>query len=196
MKGLSLPPAWRRPSRLALLALLAVNLVVAAGFTLPRGLAQRRLDDRVAGLRAERAAALQRQEVLRARNELLALNQRDALQLTERLIGTREETLVAVLEELEGAGRELNLRFGPRQLSPAAVTDAPLTRLGIRVPVEGSYHDLVTFVRRLEHSKRFLSVKELRLNEREGGQRAALDVHLTAYFRGEYEPERGKRGRS
>ncbi len=68
MKGLSLPPAWRRPSRLALLALLAVNLVVAAGFTLPRGLAQRRLDDRVAGLRAERAAAApQRQEVLRAR---------------------------------------------------------------------------------------------------------------------------------
>ncbi len=103
---------------------------------------------------------------------------------------------MAVLEELEGAGRDLNLRFGPRQLIPAAVKDAPLTRLGIRVPVEGSYRDLVTFVRRLEHSKRFLSVKELRLNEREGGQRAALDVSLTAYFRGEYEPQRGKRGRS
>ncbi len=88
MKGLKLAPAWRRPARLALLALLAVNVAVAAGFTVPRGLAQRRLDDRVAGLKAERAAALERQRALREREELLARNQRDATQLTERLIGT------------------------------------------------------------------------------------------------------------
>ena len=196
MKGLKLAPAWRRPARLALLALLASNVAVAAGFTLPRGLAQRRLDDRVAGLKAERAAALERQQALRQREERRARNQRDATQLTQRLIGTREETLVSVLEELDAAGRELNLRFGPRSLNPGDVKDAALTRGSISVPVEGSYRELVTFVRRLEHSRRFLSVDELRLTEREGGQRASLEVRVSAYFRGEYEPPRASRGSS
>ncbi len=196
MKGLKLAPAWRRPARLALLALLAVNVAVAAGFTVPRGLAQRRLDDRVAGLKAERAAALERQRALREREELLARNQRDATQLTERLIGTREETLVSVLEELDAAGRELNLRFGARSLNPVNVKGVALTRVSIAVPVEGSYRELVTFLRRLEHSRRFLSVDELRLSEREGGQRAALEVHVSAYFRGEYERPRVSRASS
>lgn len=190
MRGLKLAPAWRRPARLALLALLALNVALAAGFTVPRGLAQRRLDDRVAGLKAERAVALARQQALREREELLARNQRDATQLTERLIGTREETLVSVLEELDAAGRELNLRFGPRSLSPGDVKGVAITRVRISLPVEGSYRELVTFVRRLEHSRRFLSVDELRLSEREGGQRASLEVRVSAYFRGEYERPR------
>ncbi len=196
MKRLALPPAWRRPSRLVLLLLLAFNLVVAGAFTVPRGLAQRQLDQRVAALRAEREAAAGRQAAQRAREELLARNRRDAAQLTGRLIGTREQTLVAALEELEGAGRELDLRFGARSLQPATVTDAPLTRLRIRLPVEGSYRALVIFVRRLEHSRRFLTVDELRLTEREGGQRATLDVGLSVYFRGELERPGGTRGRS
>ncbi len=196
MKPAALSPAWRRPSRLALLALLAVNLVAAAAFTVPRGLAQRRLDERVAALRTERAEALARQQVLRTREDLLARNQRDATHLTQRLIGTREQTLVATLEELDAAGRDLSLRFGTRGLVPGRVKDAPLTRLEIHVPVEGSYHELVTFLRRLEHSRRFLTVDQLRLAEREGGQKAALEVRLSAYFLGEYQPPRGTRGRS
>ena len=104
--------------------------------------------------------------------------------------------MVAVLEELEAAGRELDLRFGARSLQPRAVADAPLTRLQIRLPVEGSYRALVIFVRRLEHSRRFLTVDELHLTEREGGQRATLEVSLSAYFRGEFERQEGTRGRS
>lgn len=196
MKRVALPAPWRRPSRLALLLLLAVNLAVAAAFTLPRGLAQRQLDERVAALRVERAAAVARQEALRARAELLARNRRDAAQLTERLIGTREETLVAALQELDAAGRELDLRFGARSMQPTAVKDVPLTRLQIRLPVEGNYRALVIFLRRLEHSRRFLTVDELRLGEREGGQKATLDVGLSAYFRGRYEAEGRRRGRS
>jgi Tfp pilus assembly protein PilO len=120
----------------------------------------------------------------------------DAAQLTGRLIGTREQTLVAALEELEAAGRELDLRFGARALQPAAVTDAPLTRLQVRLPVEGNYRALVIFVRRLEHSRRFLTVDELHLTEREGGQRATLDVSLSLYFRGQLERQGGTRARS
>lgn len=196
MKRPAIPPDWRRPTRLALLALLALNLLLAAVFTLPRGLAQRQLDQRVAALRAERAAATTRREALRAREELLARNRRDAAQLTSRLIGTREQTLVSALEELEAAGRELDLRFGPRSLQPASVPNAPLTRLRVRLPVEGSYRALVIFVRRLEHSRRFVTLDELRLTEREGGQRATLDVTLSVYFRGEFERQGGTRGRS
>lgn len=199
MSARAQPALWRRPAVAGLGLLLALNLALALVFTVPRGLGERSFEARVRTLQAE--VEERRLELERAdqRQQLLADNARDARRLVDSLIGTREETLVPILSEIEGAAREFGLALGTYNLDPEDVDDTPLTRLKITLPVEGAYTALVGFLRRLERSKSFFTVDELRLSDRSKGSQGhttALNLSLSAYVRAvPGEPRGGQRGR-
>jgi Tfp pilus assembly protein PilO len=76
------------------------------------------------------------------------------------------------------------------------VEGAPLERVGIVLPLEGSYSELVGFLRGVERSKRFLTVDRvsLRADNESGG---SLQVELSTYLRQapEARKARQRRGR-
>jgi Tfp pilus assembly protein PilO len=181
-------PDWRwlrrRPALAGLAGLLLLNLAFAAGFTLPRSVAERTLEERIAALKKEVDARGAELAKSRERRRMLSDNGRDAHRLMSRLVTAREENLVPILEEIESAAREFGLSLGARSLVPEPLEDVEVTRLQINLPVEGSYTALVGFLRRLEHSPHLITVDELKLSQREGSaQRAtALDMRLSLYF--------------
>jgi Tfp pilus assembly protein PilO len=180
------PALWRRPAVLGLGLLLLLNLAVALVFTLPRDLGERSFETRVRTLRTE--VETRQLDIARAdqRQQLLADNARDARRMVEGLIGTREDTLAPILSEIEASAREFGLTLGSYSLQPEDVDDTPLTRLRITLPVEGAYTSLVGFLRKLERSKRVVTVDELKLSDRTKGPQGhttSLNLSLSAYVR-------------
>jgi Tfp pilus assembly protein PilO len=151
---------------------------------LPRGLAGRRLDERLARAQAQIEAHRLESERVKQRQQLLLDNARDAQRLLVRLVGQRETTLVPVLAEIERHASELGVTTGARALTPSELKDTPLTQLEISVPFEGNYSRVVGFMRRLEHSKAFLTVDKLKLAQKDEGTtgRTTLNITLSAYF--------------
>lgn len=166
------------------MAVLAINAVAFLAFTLPRNLAGGELDSRLARAESEVEAHRLESERLKQRQQLLLDNARDAQRLLVRLVGQREATLVPVLAEIERHASELGVTTGSRELVPDELKDTPLTQLEITVPFEGSYARLVGFVRRLEHSKAFLTVDSLKLARKDEGHagRTTLNITFSAYF--------------
>lgn len=190
----------RRPSLRRLLlyawgALLVANLGVLLAFTLPRTLAERNLERRAQQLRADVEAARERNQSLKARDELAVRNASDMGRFYRAVVGSREQTLLPVLRELEAAARELQLTTGSQSYEAKPLDGGPLVRFRIRLPVSGSYRQVVAFLDRIEHSSLFLTVDEIRLRERpqDGAGAADLSLIFSAYFR-DPEPRRPAKG--
>ena len=185
-----------------LLAVASLNLVVLVAYTLPRRWSEAGVEARIATANAAIESGRQENERLKQRAEWVEQNRRDERQLLERDLGARQSQFVALLNELEGNARDFSLRLGARDVAPEELEDLPITRVEVKFPVEGSYGGLVAFLRRLEHSRRFLTIDEVALQEQTHGQGAArataLEVSLSAYFKGEVhrgEVRRTRRGR-
>jgi Tfp pilus assembly protein PilO len=189
---------WRKRLLRPLLYLLGLNLVVAAAYTVPRGLKRRDIALRAERLRNEVAEVRQTVGELARRDLTVRENEAAEKRFLGEVLGTREATLVPALSEIETLAREPGLKAGTRNFSPAAVKELPLLRLQVGVTLSGGYPKLVEFVRGAERAKHFITVDEVDLREtgaEEGGSsQGALGVQLSAWFRGEAETEaRGAR---
>lgn len=178
-------PSLRRLLAYAWAALLAANLGTLLAFTLPRSLAERNLELRAARLRGELEAAQKRNETLKARDEVAVRNAADVGRFYRTVVGTREQTLLPALAELDAAARELQLTTGTQSYEAKPLEGGPLVRFRIRMPVSGSYRQVVAFLERLEQSRLFLTIDEISLRERpqDGAGAADLSLIFSAYFR-------------
>ena len=176
---MTVSPRWRRPAWIAVGLLAVLNAAVFFVYTLPKRMEERSLAARMTSLRAE----LERERTivarLRRRTETLQANAADAERFY-RSLGTRA-SLLAVLEELQRAPRELRLRVSSRSYEPNTVKGLALTRYAITMPVSGTYRQLTAFLDRLERSSHFLTVDQVNLRKRGAGGEADLDVALSAY---------------
>jgi Tfp pilus assembly protein PilO len=187
-------PLWLRPAWAGLIVLVASNLAGLLAFTLPGRLAGRQLEARLRLVQAEIDAHREERERLQQRQQLLQENARDAQRLL-RMMGRREAMLVPVLTEVERHARELGITTGSRSMQPEDLKHAALTRLEISVPLEGRYALLVGFLRRLEHSKSFFTVDQLKLAHKDehaapGVGKTTLDMTLSVYFLRDAESEK------
>jgi Tfp pilus assembly protein PilO len=165
------------------LVLLALNAVVFAVFTLPRTLQERSLASRVALLRAEAERERGQAEASRRRAETIRENVKDAERFSREILKPREATLLPVLAEIHAAAREEGIDLGREDYQRSEVKGASFTRLTIRLPVTGSYSQLVAFLGRLERAEHFLVVDQVALRERGEAGSADLDIVLSTYFR-------------
>jgi Tfp pilus assembly protein PilO len=174
-------PFWRRRLLPAFLALAALNLLVFAAWTAPRTVRLRtataRLEaarEQVRGERAQVARLAERGEAIRA-------NAADIERFYTRVVGPEVTDLVPTLEEIERMARTLGLSPGPRGYRRDDVPDAAVERVAVTLPLEGSYEQLVGFLREVETSSRFLTVDRIALSGKEEG--GALQVEMSAYMR-------------
>jgi Tfp pilus assembly protein PilO len=184
-------PFWRRRLLWPALGLLGLNLVVAAAYTLPRGLKRRGIAMRAETLRAEVESARRAVADLQRRADLIRDNQASETRLYSEVLGPRRVALVPTVSEIEKLAAEPGLKAGGRSFNPNEVKEAPLLRLGVSVSLTGGYGRLVEFLGGLERSKHFVTVDRVQLRERSGdegeGAEGALSVQLSAWFRAEGE---------
>jgi hypothetical protein len=174
-----------RRLRTPALALLALNAAVFAVYTLPRGLRERSLARRAASLGAEARQARAELQARRGREEAIRANARDAERFLRQVLKDRSATLHDALEGIHAAAREAGVELGTENLRREDLDGAPITRAVVRMPVTGSYSELLDFLGRLERSSEFVVVDEVRLSERSGAESAQLSVAVSVYFRGD-----------
>jgi Tfp pilus assembly protein PilO len=179
---------WRRLLRLPLAGVLALNLAVFAGFTLPRLLRDRRLTEHVQTLRTEAERARRNVAGLRERAATIDANTRDLARLYGELL-PEARMAPAVLRDLDGA----TPAPGDRSWKREAVQGAPLVRFVVSLPVSGSYPQLVGFLETLERFPHFVTVDRVALRDGDRPGAGELDVVVAAYFRAE--PGEVPRGR-
>jgi Tfp pilus assembly protein PilO len=174
-------PFWRTRLLPASVVLLGVNLVAFAAWTGPRYWRQRNAATRAEEARAE--AERQRAEVasLRERAGAIRGNAADVEQFF-RGTGTEKADLLPTLEAIEEMARSPGLRPGARRFSREEVQDARVERVVVTLPLEGSYAQLVGFLREVEASPRFLTVDRVAMRADQEGK-AALQVELSTYLR-------------
>jgi Tfp pilus assembly protein PilO len=169
--------------RWPLLVVLAVNAAIFAGFTLPRTVRQRNLESRLGALRRQVTSERRSLEELTRRSQAIQANVGD----TERFLGEvatgREQGLAVVLVEIEAIAARAGLRLRSRTYTAKDVKDLPLVEIGIMIPVEGSYAQLVSFIDQLEQSEHFLVVDRVQLRQGSEPGEDQLTVGLLAYFR-------------
>jgi Tfp pilus assembly protein PilO len=185
---------WRR-LRLAVLALLGLNGLVLAAYTLPRTLQVRSATSRAEKVRKELAREREATAVLRRQAEAIRGNTAEASRFySEFVVGSRAE-LIPLLEDIDRMATEPGLKPSARTYKLEEVKGADLTRVEVLLAVEGSYHQLVGFLDRVERSKHFLTVDRIGLTAGLTAGSPSLKVELSAYLLGKPAKEGPERRR-
>jgi Tfp pilus assembly protein PilO len=178
-------PFWSRWLLPVFALLLAVNLAGLALWTVPRGLHQRSARARVRAAREEAVRVREELAALRERAAAIRANGRDLARFYRECAGSPKADLVESLQAIESMARAPGLKPGARAISREQLMGAPLERVKITLPLEGSYTQLVGFLREVERSNRFLTIDgiALRAGQELRGQGATLQVELSTYLR-------------
>jgi Tfp pilus assembly protein PilO len=184
-------PFWRRRLLPAFWALVGLNVAAFAAYTFPRQLQLRSVTSRVALLRAEVEREREVTAGLRRRADAVRSNTADMQRFYQGVVGPRDTELLPTLQEIEKMAAEPGLKARRRTFHPEEVKGARLTRVGISFPVEGTYHQLVEFLARVERSPRFITVDRVALR-RSAEQRGDLSIELSAYFKAAPQASHGR----
>lgn len=182
-------PFWRARLLPAFLLLLGLNTAAFAFWTLPRSMRQQNAAARAVVAREELARERARAQALGERAEAIRANRADLERFYKTLAGGEQQDLLKTLEAVEALARAPGLQPASRALHREGVAGAPLERVSITLPLEGSYAQLVGFLRGVERSEQFLTVDSvaLRADVQSGG---SLQVELSSYLH--QSPETGK----
>ena len=175
-------PIWRTTLLPVFVVLLVLNLGVLVAWTLPRMLRQKNAVERAAVGRGELSRERERALALRERAAAIRANRADLERFYSKLAGSEAQDLLPTLEAIEQLAGAPGLHPASRALRRESVEKAPLERVAVTLPLEGSYAELVGFLRGVERQPRFLTVDRvaLRADAESGG---ALQVELSAYLR-------------
>ena len=188
-------PFWRRRLLPLFLALLGANVLALLVWTGPRYWMQKNAARRAQAARAELDRQRQTTIALRERAAAIRENAADVERFERSLAGAERADLLPALKAIEDLARSPGLKPGARAFQREEVQDAPVERVAVTLPLEGSYEQLVGFLREVEASPRFLTVDSVAMRaENQGGAR--LQVQLSTYLRKSGEgPGEGRRGR-
>lgn len=175
-------PFWRRRLLPAFLALLAVNLVVLAAWTLPRTLRLRNATARVEVAREAVEMERARAAGVRERAGAIDANRRDLQVFYDSVVGTEQADLLPTLEAIEAMARAPGLTPGRRSFRREEIEDVALERVAVTLPLDGSYEQLVGFLQEVERSPRFLTVDRISLRGDDDGE-GTLQIEMSAFMR-------------
>jgi len=183
-----LKDSWRRYLGIVLVGLVGLNVVTYLSYTMRRVLEEQTLAARVSSLESDVQREGKLAADLRRRMETMEQNRLDLARFYSEIVGQRKTGQRRTHLELEEIAAQLGLRPERSTYTEEELKGAPLMRFKITMPLTGSYKQLISFVDRLEHAPRFLTVDQVHISAR--GE-ASLDVLISAYFRTE---AKGKHG--
>jgi len=176
-------PFWRRRLLPVFLVLLGANLAAFAAWTGPRYWGQRSAASRLQTAQAEAARRRAATAALRERAQAIRDNTVDVKRFYDSLGGTEETDLLPTLQAIEEMARTPGLRPGTRTFRREDAEGARADRVAVTLPLEGSYSQLVGFLREVQHSPRFVTVDSVAMRAGRAEGETALQVVLSAYLR-------------
>jgi Tfp pilus assembly protein PilO len=187
-------PFWRRRLLPPVVALLALNGLAFAAYTLPRALQVKNTTARAAALREQ--IARQRRITAAIVDEAGAIraNTAETDRFYKDVIVANKVELLPLIEDIEKMAAEPGLKAGPRTYALDPVKGAPITRVGVNLSLKGSYNQLVAFLDRVERSPRFLIIDRIALTGGTGQEGSNLRVEVSAFLHGK-EDKVARRGR-
>lgn len=177
------------------IALLGLNVLVLAAYTLPRTYQVASATARAQEVRKELAREREATAVLRRQAEAIRGNETDSARFyREYVVGSRAE-LIPLLEDIDHMATEPGLKPSARTYKLEDVKGADLTQVVVLLGVEGSYDQLVGFLDRVERSKHFLTIDRIGLTAGSSTGAPSLKVELSAYLKGKPAKEGPERRR-
>jgi hypothetical protein len=161
--------------------LFLLNAAILAAVTWPRLTRVRRSEERAAQVAKRRAELEAVWTRLTARRELVEKNRADIERLGSEYLKPRATDLFAAQREIEALAKASGLKPKQSAYTIRAIKGTDLVRCEVGLPLDGSYANLTAFLSRVETTKRFLLVDELKLNREDAGARMSLT--LWALFR-------------
>jgi Tfp pilus assembly protein PilO len=165
LKGTVTPKDW-----MAVAGILGLTALITAGFYF---VAIAKQNEKIAALKESNALVMtdlreaqnidQRIDALRAETENIKLL---VSEFEQRLPSSREiPNLLSEFEAME-AEQDLDVEFSPRD----RVLDEFKETIPYAVVAKGNFHNVATFINKLERFKRFLKITDLRVQSIENGQ--------------------------
>ena len=180
-----LPAGWNRRLPLALAALVfaAANVVFFLGFRSSiserRAALEARRDDLARTVASREADA----ERLARQKERLSGVSEAIEEFYGRRIGTRDETLAALVADLHAALKEAGIEASQISYATSPVPKLPLTRMRVAFPVKSDYGRFKRLLKLFETGRRWIAVESVAIR-RDTDQPGAVYVQLelATYF--------------
>jgi len=176
-------PLWRRRYLVPVLVLLGANLALLAVYTGPRLAEERYSAERLKSLQERVEEQRRRTEALQARAEVVKANTAELERFYDEVVCADDAARFALVESLEQDLDAVGVSADRRSWSREVVQGLPLERVTGTLPTRGSYSQLTRLLGRLEQSREFLVVEQVRLRSQRD-EPASLDVAVATYCRG------------
>ena len=172
LAGLDLRPFWKkRRFYLSLVSLALANLVVYGVVTYRLATKQERLAKEETSLTGEIASRQKVLGSLRTEQERIARNDAVAKEFWSEVVQPRTPGLTEAVAEIDRLAKQTGVSRGRTSYSED-VLPVGLSEMKVRMPLEGSYFNLLRFVNLMERSERFFLVHEIALRDANEGQLA------------------------
>jgi Tfp pilus assembly protein PilO len=179
-----------RPVLITLGAVLALNVLLLFTLIRPRQADAASADATTASLAARVDRAENRVHSLAEAEKRLQEGRAELDRFYDEVLSSKAKRLVGIQRELQEICDTFAVQ--PTQISFAhePVKGTDLVRIVIDLPLVGGYNNLRQFIQEVEHSKEFLILESIQLQESEqGGALLNLKVRLASYFRDTAQPE-------
>jgi Tfp pilus assembly protein PilO len=186
-------PFWRRFLLPVAVVLATVNLLALVVWTGPRSLRQSQAAARAEKARSQLVRQRQLVAQLRERRDAMRANAADRERLYS-LAGTEQAELAPTHEAVQAMARGVGLQPGDRAVSHEDIDGTPFERVSFRMPLSGSYPQLVGFLREVERAPRFIVVDRISMQGEPGS--AKLQVELSTIMKSPSTQGGGRRTRA
>lgn len=177
-------PFWKqRRFYLPLLIGIAVNGLVYLALTYRLATKQQRLASQHTVLIDDVAEKQQTLTDLETESDRLSRNEETVHRFWSEIVQPKEPGLTEAWAELDRLAQDSGLVMGRKSFRYEPL-DVGLTRVNARMPLEGDYFDLVSFINRLETSPRFFLVREISLSRGRGNEsQIGLNCDVAFYIK-------------
>ena len=179
---LDLRPFWqKRRFYLSLVGWALANLALYGVVTYRLATKQERLAKEEASLTEEIASRRKVLDGLRTERERIARNDAVAEEFWSEVVQPRTPGLTEAVAEIDRLAKQTGVTRGRTSYSQDELP-VGLSEVKVRMPLEGSYFNLLRFINLLERSGRFFLVREIALKDADEG-RLALRCDVAFFLR-------------
>jgi len=147
-----------------------------------KGLRER--EERLEVIRRDQTISQRRLEAARADKKALDLTRENLDTFYFEVLGTLEERMNPVREEISDLARQFNVNVNQTSYPAQEYEDMGVYEFRLRFPLRGRFEDVGNFINQIENSENFLVIERINLRKSDDtGRLLQLNFDLSTFFR-------------